>query len=124
METSNKESALAFISLLMRGAIDEAYRKYVNVEGKHHNIYFPAGFATLKQAMIDDYEQNPNKTLTVKQALADGDMVAVHSHLEFKQGDPGVAVVHLFRFEEGRIVEMWDCIMPLQADSPNSDGAF
>ncbi len=39
-------------------------------------------------------------------------------------GEPGIAVVHLFRFQAGKIVEMWDCGQQLPADSPNTDGAF
>jgi hypothetical protein len=36
----------------------------------------------------------------------------------------GVATLHLFRFEDGKVVELWDFGQPIQADSPNSDGPF
>jgi predicted SnoaL-like aldol condensation-catalyzing enzyme len=68
--------------------------------------------------------QFPNKYFNVKNILADGDLVATHSHLAFKEGEPGMIVVHLFRFKDGKIVEMWDCGQPIQANSPNTDGAF
>jgi predicted SnoaL-like aldol condensation-catalyzing enzyme len=56
--------------------------------------------------------------------MGEGDMVAVHSHVVLKAGDLGVATLHLFRFEDGKIVELWDFGQPIQADSPNSDGPF
>jgi predicted SnoaL-like aldol condensation-catalyzing enzyme len=121
---ANKHAAIDFLRLVVAGRIDEAYRIYVDVRGKHHNPFFAAGFAALQKAMEDDQAKSPGKTLAVKNALGDGDLVAVHSHLVFRPDDPGMAVVHLFRFREGRIVEMWDCGMPAPADSPNADGMF
>jgi predicted SnoaL-like aldol condensation-catalyzing enzyme len=41
-----------------------------------------------------------------------------------KPGEPGIAVVHIFRFEKGRIIEMWDISQLLPVDSPNRLGAF
>lgn len=78
----------------------------------------------LKKAMIEDEARNPHKKLIVQHALADGDMVAVHSHLMISPDEPGMTVVHLFRFEGEKIAEMWDIGAALPADSPNADGAF
>ena len=39
-------------------------------------------------------------------------------------GDPGVAVVHVFRFEGDRIAEFWDIGQPVPKDSPNANGMF
>lgn len=115
---------MQFLQLVVAGRIDEAYQKYVEMQGKHHNPFFPAGFPALKKAMIENHAQFPNKQLTVKNVLGEGDLVAVHSHIVLRQGETGIAVVHLFRFQGGRIVEMWDCGQPVPADSPNEDGMF
>jgi len=120
----NKESAVQFLQLVVARKIEEAYQKYVDPNGKHHNAYFPAGFAALKQGMIDAHTKFPNTQLSVKHVLGDGEVVAVHSHVKHKPEDRGVAVVHLFRFQNGKIVEMWDCGMPIPEDSPNADGVF
>ncbi len=119
-----KEAAVRFLKLVVAGRIEEAYRDHVDMEGKHHNPFFQAGFPALKKAMIENHVQFPDKSLTVSHALGDGDMVAVHSHLRLRAGDPGMTVVHLFRFQGEKIVELWDCGQQLPADSPNSDGAF
>lgn len=121
---SNKQAAVEFLQLVVAGHIDEAYREYVEMEGKHHNPFFPAGMPALQKAMSDNQVQAPNKKLTVKHALADGDMVAVHSHLVVDPAEKGMTVVHLFRFDSGKIVEMWDCGQAIPSDSPNDDGAF
>jgi predicted SnoaL-like aldol condensation-catalyzing enzyme len=120
----NREAALGFLKLVIGGEIDEAYRTYVRAGGKQHNVYFAAGFAALREAMKENQVQFPNKRMTVKNVLSDGDLVAVHSHVELGDGEPGIIAVHLFRFEDGKIVEMWDCGQAIPAESPNVDGAF
>jgi len=60
----------------------------------------------------------------VKRVLAEGEFVIVHSHVKQRPGDRGGAVVHIFRFESGRIVELWDVGQPLPEDSPNQYGMF
>jgi predicted SnoaL-like aldol condensation-catalyzing enzyme len=76
------------------------------------------------KAMEENAAQNPGKTLEVKHALEDGDFVAVHSHVRQKPGDRGAAVVHIFRFEDGHIAELWDMGQPVPENSPNENGMF
>lgn len=121
---AHKQAAVEFLQFVIAGRIDEAYTKYVNMQGKHHNPYFKPGFAALKQGMIENHTQFPHKQITIKNVLGDGDLVAVHSHIVPSSGQSGVAAVHLFRFQGDQIVELWDCGQPVPADSPNSDGMF
>ena len=121
---ANKEIALDFLKLVIVGQINEAYEKYVDITGQHHNVYYPSQFKALKQGMIENHGQFPDKQFKVKHVLADGNIVAVHSHVVLKPGEPGIAVVHIFRIEAGRIVEMWDIGQSVPADSPNKAGPF
>jgi predicted SnoaL-like aldol condensation-catalyzing enzyme len=64
-------------------------------------------------AMEGAADKNPNKVLEVKHAFEDGNTVITHFHVKqspVKQSpdDAGAAVVHIFRFENGRVVELWD----------------
>jgi predicted SnoaL-like aldol condensation-catalyzing enzyme len=120
----NKEKAVDFLTLVVARKIDEAYERYVDMRGKHHNVYFAKGFATLRDAMKENHAQFPDTKISIKNVIGEGDLVAVHSHVVQKQGDPGIAVVHILRFENEKIVEMWDCGQKLPADMPNEDGAF
>ena len=74
--------------------------------------------------MEENARQNPSKVLEVKRAIAEGELVVVHSHVRQKPGDLGAAVVHIFRFEKGRIVELWDLGQPVPEKSPNQYGMF
>lgn len=124
MSDTNKQIAVDFLTMVVARQIDEAYEKYIDMNGKHHNSYFAAGFPILREGMKEAHRESPDTELRVKHVLGDGDMVAVHSHVIMKPGEKGVAVVHLFRFENGKIVEMWDCGQAISDDSPNADGDF
>lgn len=121
---THKQAAIEFLQLIVAGHIDEAYKKHVDMAGKHHNPFFPAGFLALKKAMIENHAQFPIKQLLVKNVLSDGDFVVVQSHIVLYPGDSGIVAVHLFRFQGERIVEMWDYNQPVPTDSPDSDGIF
>lgn len=124
MHNPNKENAVQFLKHITSGEIDEAYNQFVSPDGKHHSPYFAAGFDTLKAAMKENHQQFPNKKSEVKHVVAENDMVAVHSHVILQPGDPGFAILHLFRFENDKIVELWDFMQPVLDESPNIDGQF
>ena len=121
---AQKEIAVDFLQLVVAGSIDEAYDNYVNMHGKHHNVYFSSEFASLKHGMIENHAQFPNKRLMVKNVLGDGNLVAVHSNLILKSNEPGMAIIHIFRSDKGKIIEMWDIGQAIPVDSPNRLGAF
>ncbi|PWB51511.1 MAG: polyketide cyclase [Anaerolineales bacterium] len=121
---AQKERAVDFLQLVVAGNIDEAYQTYVNMHGKHHNMYYSADLNSLKEGMLENHAQFPNKRIMVKNVLGENNLVAVHSNIILKPGEPGMAVVHIFRFEQGKIVEMWDVGQTIPLESPNRIGAF
>jgi len=121
---TRKKIATQFLQWVIAGQIDEAYQKYADMNGRHHNCYFPAGLPALKKAMIDNHKQVPVKQFIIKNVIGEGNMVAVHSHLIPSQGDQGMVTVHIFRFDSDKIVEFWDCGQQIPAEMPNKDGAF
>jgi predicted SnoaL-like aldol condensation-catalyzing enzyme len=124
----NKEqqeaAAKDFLTLIVSSKIDEAYEKYVDFSGKHHNIFTEAGFDALKKGMKDNDSKFPDKKLIIKNVISDGDMTVLHSHLIMKPGEMEMMVVHMLKFKDGKIVEMWDCAQPIEDNNINSDGAF
>jgi predicted SnoaL-like aldol condensation-catalyzing enzyme len=121
---ARKDAAVDSLGLVVASRIDEAYRAHVDMEGTHHNAYFPAGLPALKQAMIENHAAFPDKRIDVKHVIADGELVATHSVATLNPGNLEIAAVHIFRFRGDRIVEFWDITQQLPADSPNSDGMF
>jgi predicted SnoaL-like aldol condensation-catalyzing enzyme len=124
MMSSHRDDAVEFLQMAAAGRIDEAYERHVAADFRHHNAWFRGDRESLRQAMKDNAAQNPEKTLELKMVLAEGDRVMTLSHARLKPGDRGVALVHVFRFEGGKIVELWDLGQPIPEDSPNENGMF
>ena len=119
---SRKNAAIEFLTLAASGAIDDAYRRHVGPAFKHHNPYFRGDAASLMTAMKENAASNPNKIFEVQRSLEDGDLVAVHSRVRQSPADRGAVVVHLFRFEGDRIVELWDLGQAIPESSVNENG--
>ena len=124
MTEANKTSATAFLKMASSGSIGEAYSKFVSPGFRHHNAYFEGSAVSLQAGMEENARENPNKVFEVKRVIAEGDFVVTHSHVKQSPQDLGAAVVHIFRFENGKIVELWDLGQPIPEKSPNQFGMF
>ncbi len=121
---SHKDDALSFLRLAAAGRAREALDKHAAPRFTHHNPYFPADPAALVKGMDHNARQYPGKAFDVQRALEDGDFVAVHSRVRMQPADRGIAVVHIFRFEDCRIAELGDVAQPVPAESTNAGGMF
>ncbi len=119
-----KKAGVDFLEMVVAGDIEKAFEKYVDMNGKHHNPFTPAGFPALRKGMKENDVQFPHKKFEIQHVLGDGDLVSVHSRLVLKPCELELATTHLLRFQGDKIVEMWDCAQPVSADSPNQDGLF
>ena len=120
----NPGIATSFLEMCARGDVREAYDRHVSPDFVHHNAWFPGDRASLLQAMEESAATEPNKSFEVKQVIDGGDRVAVLSHLTRAGAGLEYAVVHIARFADGKIVELWDLGQEIPKDSPNALGMF
>jgi len=123
-DTKLKSAAIRFLQQVVAGDVKGAYDRYVDEGLRHHNPYFPGDAASLRAGMEEDEQRCPGKQLIVVNSLEDGDRVAVHSRLIRPGSGSDIAVVHLFRFSQGKIVEMWDVAMTAPDRVANQFGMF
>jgi predicted SnoaL-like aldol condensation-catalyzing enzyme len=120
----HKQAAVDFLQMVVAGDIEKAYEKYVDMKGKHHNSFTPAGFPALQKGMLENHAQFPDKKITIQHVVGEGDWVSVHSHVVLKAGELELGTMHLIHFRDGKMVEMWDLGQQMPKDSPNKDGMF
>ena len=72
--------------------------------------------------MIEADKSAPNRDFKVKQVFETEDRVALYSHVVKDHME--IAVVHMLRFENGKISEMWDVGQVIEKESPNKNGMF
>jgi predicted SnoaL-like aldol condensation-catalyzing enzyme len=93
--------------------------RYISPAYIQHSSLAEPGVPALKAFLDHVRKVSPDARQTIHRALVDGDMVAVHVHVERFPGDPGLAVVDIFRCEGGMIVEHWDVLQEVPAQPVN-----
>ncbi len=124
-DMTKKEIAQNFLKLASGGNPRKAFELYVAEEFKHHNPYYKGDRETMMLGMEESHMESPNKVFEMLRALEDGNLVAVHSRVQ-QQGKDGWkgAVVHIFRFSNNKIVELWDIGQAVPDEIINENGLF
>lgn len=127
MDNSNftiKANAIHFLELTAIGKVAEAFHLYASPDFRHHNVNFKGDAASLKAAMLESAAYLPAKELEVQFAIQEENRVAIYSKVVIYPGEPGVALVHFFRFENDKIVELWDLAQAPPDEIINENGLF
>ena len=103
---------------------EEAFSRYALPSYRQHNPGAGDGGAPFI-AFVKGYVQAyPQMHIDFKRIIAEGDLVVVHSHLTLKPGDRGMAVMDIFRVENGKVVEHWDVLQEVPEKSANTNTMF
>jgi predicted SnoaL-like aldol condensation-catalyzing enzyme len=122
---SNKDSATSFLKMAGAGDVRTAYEQFVSPDFRHHNQYFKGDRQSLLLATEEASKTHANKSIDIKHIYEDGNVVITHSLVTRQDPQaPEIAVVHIFRFKDDRIVELWDLGQEIAKDSPNENGPF
>ena len=100
-----------------------AFDRYVGATYTQHNPIAPDGRAAAI-SMLSGFVERNSIRYDIIRVIAEGDLVAVHSHVMFAAEGRGNAVVDIFRFEHGKIVEHWDVVQPVPEKAANSNTMF
>lgn len=118
----NKKNAIAFYRTAYEGNPRIAIEKYVGKEYLQHNPHVAdgtQGFINYFERMAIEY---PQKSIDFVRSIAEGDLVALHTHQTWPDNDQYVTM-DFFRFDKnGKICEHWDSIqqIPKSSENPNT----
>jgi predicted SnoaL-like aldol condensation-catalyzing enzyme len=113
-----------FLQKACDGRVAEVYAQHVAENFRHHNPWFRGDAAALRDGMAQNAAEHPQKSIRFVRTLEDGNDVAVLSHVHHEPGDRGFGVAHFFRFEDGRIAELWDLGQEVPEQVVNENGMF
>jgi predicted SnoaL-like aldol condensation-catalyzing enzyme len=120
-----KQVVTKFITLLyVDKKVREAFETWVDPGYIQHNPLAQSGRDAAIGFLEPFFAQHPDISYSIKRILADGNLVAVHSHGRFAADDRGIAVVDVLRVEGCKVVEHWDVVQPVPEKSANSNGMF
>lgn len=122
--SNKKEICKNFLILCSKGNSREAFQKYAGENFKHHNAYFKGDAESLMIAMEENAKANPEIIFKTHLIVEEENLVVTYSKFQHNADDIGYAVVHIFRFENNRIVELWDLGQQIPSDMVNENGMF
>ena len=120
----NKKNAIAFYKMAYEGNPQKALDLYVGDEYIQHNPDVADGL----QGFIDYFErmkqEYPDKSIEFVRCIAEGDLVALHTHQTWPGNDQYVTM-DFFRFDDNaKICEHWDSIQQIPKKSSNPNTMF
>ena len=122
---ATKQLVLDFFDLaFVKRQPGQAAERYLGAGYTQHNPTAPDGAAVFPDLISGLFAQVPEASFHLKRAIADNDLVVLHYNLKMFPDDLGQVVVDIFRVEEGQIVEHWDVMQPVPAESANTNGMF
>lgn len=89
-----------------------------------HNPMAPTGRDAAIAFLEPFIASHPSAKYTIVRIIADGDIVAVHSHGQLAPEDREFAVVDILRVQGCRVMEHWDVVQPVPKKSANQNGMF
>lgn len=120
----NKENAIAFYRTAYEGNPRKAVELYIGKEYIQHNPDVAdgtEGFINYFERMQREY---PEKSIEFVRCIAEGNLVALHTHQSWPGNDQYVTM-DFFRFDEnGKICEHWDAIQQIPKDSKNPNTMY
>jgi len=120
----NKANAIAFYKMAYLGEPKKAVDLYIGDTYIQHNPDVADGV----QGFIDYFnrmqKEYPNKSIEFVRCIAEGNLVALHTHQTWPGNDQYVTM-DFFRFDErGKICEHWDAIQQIPKSSANTNTMY
>lgn len=118
----NKTNAIAFYRMAFLGNPRKAVQLYVGDQYIQHNPDVadgPDGFIEYFERMQLEY---PEKSIEFVRAVAEGDLVALHTFQTWPGNDNYVTMDFLRFDQNGKIVEHWDAIQQVPEKMAHGNG--
>jgi len=123
-EEANKKTVLELYDKALNQHDFEGAAKHLGPYYKQHNPLAEDGAEGLRKFIEFRKQKFPQARSEIKRAFADGDHVILHVHSVREPGQRGVAIIDIFRLENGKVVEHWDVIQDVPENPRNTNTMF
>lgn len=120
----NKKNAISFYKTAYGGNPKDAISQYVGNEYIQHNPDVADGLEGFINYFERMHKEYPNKSIEFVRCIAEGNLVALHTHQTWPGNDEYVTM-DFFRFDDnGKICEHWDAIQQIPPESANPNTMY
>jgi predicted SnoaL-like aldol condensation-catalyzing enzyme len=104
--------------------VRSAFETWVDPGYIQHNPLAKTGRDAAIAFLEPFFQSHPDASYSIKRIIADGNLVAVHSHGKFTAEDRGLAIVDILRVDHCKVVEHWDVAQAVPEKAANDNGMF
>jgi predicted SnoaL-like aldol condensation-catalyzing enzyme len=124
LEEANRRLVATMYERVLKPLDSSRVDEFFCADYVQHSPLAATGAQGLKDFLDWARARSPAAEHRVKRIFVDGDYVIAHVHVIIRPGEPGNAVVDIFRVAQGRIAEHWDVAQEVPAQPANTNGMF
>jgi predicted SnoaL-like aldol condensation-catalyzing enzyme len=120
----NKRTVRDFYETAINRKDADRAMTYLGSRYVQHNQNAADGAEGLRKFILFLRDRHPRAHSEIRKVFAEGDYVILHVHAVRDPGTRGMAVIDIFRLEQGKIVEHWDVHEDIIERPANANGMF
>lgn len=121
---NNKQIVTDFYNQIINNKNFNNAEKYLGAKYIQHNPTAADGAEGLKGYIQWLQSKFPLAHSEIKKVITENEYVVLHVHVILEPDTRGLAIVDIFRLEDGKIVEHWDVIQDIPENAANANGMF
>ncbi len=123
-EERNRRLVLDFYENVIGRREYDRWPEYLRPDYIQHKPNLIDGPQGVIDFMRDNYERHPKHVPEVVRSFVDGDYVILHVRVHMEPFERDIAVMDIFRVEDGRLAEHWDVDQPVPWEMRHGNGMF
>jgi predicted SnoaL-like aldol condensation-catalyzing enzyme len=123
-EEKNLKAVLDFYDVVINGQQYSRVYEFVDKNYIQHKPEVEDGPEGLLDFVRWIYSQSPQHKARIIRSFVDGDYVILHVHVINGAEAKDIAVIDIFRVEDGMLMEHWDVASPVPLNAKNDNGVF
>lgn len=123
-EEKNLKAVLDFYDVVINGQQYSRVYEFVDKNYIQHKPEVEDGPEGLLDFVRWVYSKSPQHEARIVRSFVDGDYVILHVHVINGAEAKDIAVMDIFRVENGMLMEHWDVASPVPQTAKNDNGVF
>lgn len=119
--SANKELVSKFVTQVWNNKNLDALGDFVAEGYIQHNPNLANGRETLKGFLSGLFQQIPDGTFEIVRMIEENDLIVTHAVFTPAPGAPTMAVVDIYRVENGLLAEHWDVSADIPAETASGN---
>jgi predicted SnoaL-like aldol condensation-catalyzing enzyme len=124
VEKKNLKAVLDFYEVVINGQEYSRASEFLDKSYKQHKPEVEDGIDGVLDFVRSVYGQSPKHRAHIIRSFVEDDYVILHVHIMNGAEAENIAVMDIFRVENGKLMEHWDVAHPVPAASKNNNGVF